>query len=220
MGLARMRVICLAVLSAGLTLGQEEGGSGLSDNLPELGSGDNEIEPDIGLFAAVNGTGPEYDEYEPSGAEPEDECWDLGYGHPDVRPADGSDWSHCPQENPETWREEDLEISIACADEYAILTYNLSKMVSVNWLDNVPVTISLYDKILIKNSRAVMDFEETSAKVEGFCPGINHSICLEFNKGGEPSNSFCQVGFKLHLCHLLTPPPPPSECTPATFTTC
>jgi len=196
-----MRVICLAVLSAGLTLGQEEGGSGLSDNLPELGSGDNEIEPDIGLFAAVNGTGPEYDEYEPSGAEPEDECWDLGYGHPDVRPADSSDWSHCPQENPETWREEDLEISISCADEYAILTYNLSKMASVNWLDNVPVTISLYDKILIKNSRAVMDFEETSAKVEGFCPGINHSICLEFNKGGEPSNSFCQE------CSTETRPP-------------
>ena len=47
MGLAGMRpdlrVICLAVLSAGLTLGQEEGGSGLSDNLPELGSGGNEI---------------------------------------------------------------------------------------------------------------------------------------------------------------------------------
>ena len=189
-----VRVICLAaVFSAGLTLGQEEeeaSGSGLSDSIPELGSGDNEIEADIGLFASLNDT--DLDDYSGSGSE--DECWDLEYGHPDVRPRDSSDWSHCPQESPDTWREEDLNIRIDCAAEYAILYYDLSKMASVNWLENVPVTISLYDKILVKSTKAVMDFEETSAKVEGFCPGINHSICLEFNKGGEPSNSFCQVG--------------------------
>ena len=58
MGFARLRpnlgVICLAVISAGLTLGQEEGGSELSDNPSELGSGDNEIEPDISLFENPN----------------------------------------------------------------------------------------------------------------------------------------------------------------------
>jgi hypothetical protein len=203
MGFARLRpnlgVICLAVISAGLTLGQEEGGSGLSDNLSELGSGDNEIEPDNGLFTSVNDTSLDLDDGPGSGVEPEDECWDREYGHPDVRPQDSSDWSHCSQESPETWREEDLEIRIDCAAEYATLYYNLSKMASVNWLENVPVTISLYDKILIKNSRVVMDFNKTSAKVEGFCPGINHSICLEFNKGGQPSHSFCQVCLKLHL---------------------
>ena len=207
-----MRVICLVVSLAGLTLGQEESGSGLSDdNLPELGSGNgNEIEPDIGLFATTDnytyvddGSGSGF--WDGSGSE--DECWDLDFGHPDVRPADTVDWNHCPQENPETWREKDLEISIDCEAEYAILYYDLSKMASVSWLENVPVTISMYDKILIKNTRAVLDFEETSAKVEGFCPGINHTICLEFNKGGQPSNSFCQVG-KLYPCHLLTPPPP------------
>ena len=36
----KLGVICLAVISAGLTLGQEEGGSGLSDNLSELWSGE------------------------------------------------------------------------------------------------------------------------------------------------------------------------------------
>ena len=209
MGFARLRlnlgVICLVVSLAGLTLGQEESGSGLSDdNISELGSGDNEIEPDIGLFASDNYT--DLDDGSASGSE--DECWDLDFGHPDVRPADSVDWNHCPQESPDTWREQDLDISIECEAEYAILYYDLSKMASVNWLENVPVTISMYDKILIKNSRAVLDFEETSAKVEGFCPGINHTICLEFNKGGQPSNSFCQVG-KLYPCHLLTPTAPP-----------
>ena len=195
MGFARLRpslrVICLAVISAGLTLGQEEDGSGFSEDLFELGSEDNEIE------ASVNDTALELDDgFECSGCgEPVDECWDPEHGHPKVRLADTADWSHCPQKSPDTWREEDLEISIDCAAQSAILHFDLSKMASVNWLETVPVTISLYDKILIKNSRAVMDFEETSAKVEGFCPGINHSICLEFNKGGQPSNSFCQVGF-------------------------
>ena len=68
-----LRVICLAVISAGLTLGQEEVGSVLSDSLPELGSGDNEIESDIGLFASVNDTGLDFDDG-PGSGEPEDEC--------------------------------------------------------------------------------------------------------------------------------------------------
>jgi len=117
--------------------------------------------------------------------------------------ADGTDWSYCSQESPDTWREEDLSISIECKAEYAILNYDLSKMASVNWLENVPVTIILYDKLLIKSSWAVTDFEETSAKVEGFCPGIDHKICIEFNKGGDPSNSFCK--------ECSTDPRPPSS---------
>ena len=214
MGFARLGLIFLAVIiSTGLALGQEEEedyGSGLSDNLLEFGS-DNDTE----LSLSANETDQETDigteEEQGSGTPDRDaQCWDRKYGHPDVRFADGTDWSYCSQESPDTWREQDLSISIECEAEYAILNYDLSKMASVNWLENVPVTISMYDKILVKSVQAITDFAETSAKVEGFCPGVDHKICIEFNNGGEPSNSFCKVCLELY--HLLN--------TLCTFTTC
>ena len=100
----KLGVVCLAVSLAGLALGQEEeGGSGLSDDLSEPGgSGDNATEPDIGLFAFGNDT---------EGSGDVDECWDLDFYHPSVRMEDSTDWLGCPEESPDTWREEDLDLN-------------------------------------------------------------------------------------------------------------
>ena len=196
MGFVPLRLIlgvaCLAVSLTGLCEAQDEEDSGLSVDF-------NETDIENELFPDLNSTTGELDLEQESSGEPVDECWDLNFGHPSVRNPDDTLYSLCPQESPETWREEDLGMSIECEAEYAILNYDLSKMASVKWLENIPVTISLYDKILIKNTRAVTDFGEASTKVEGFCPGTNYSICLEFNQGGDPSNKFCKV---CQLCSI------------------
>merc|ERR1712060_858641 len=78
--------------------------------------------------------GFEFDNYEEGSADG-DPCWTEGQCHPYSRHVDSVDCNHCPNQNPATWRPEDVELAVSCRKDSAKITFNLDNLNNVAWND-------------------------------------------------------------------------------------
>lgn len=170
--------------------------AGLVGMVTAQGSGDGMLEAEDEVNGTTNGTTNGtlfYDLPEEPEPEPEDECWDLEAFHPSIRDPESTDWEHCSQKSPRTWREEDLDVVLKCDDDAATFSYDLSRMDSVNWMEGVQALVTVKDGILIKSTTPISNFSsKNEERLDDFCPGITYSVCLDFNPGGSESRSICK----------------------------
>ena len=121
------------------------------------------------------------DDYEEGSADG-DPCWIEGQCHPFSRHVDSVDCNHCPNQNPATWREQDVELGVNCKKDSATITFNLDNLNDVGWLDRLSVMITYTNKteeehIILPNFYM---YEMTIPELKS---GSKYNFCLKFTAG-------------------------------------
>ena len=135
------------------------------------------------------------DDYEEGSADG-DPCWMEGQCHPFSRHVDSVDCNHCPNQNPATWREQDVELGVNCKKDSATITFNLDNLNDVGWLDRLSVMITYTNKTE-EESIILPDFYMYEMAIPDLKSGSKYNFCLKFmadSEGGfEEVVHFCKV---------------------------
>ena len=110
---------------------------------------------------------------------------------------DENECRHCPQKNDlSTWRQkEDVEFRVTCDEVSAMVNFDMEKMQTVGWMNNVILQLKIYNGgpsgTLQPNPTIITDMKKIDLKVD---ITLADTVCLEITRGSSQTKEFCEVG--------------------------
>ena len=121
----------------------------------------------------------------------------IGQCHPSSRYVDSVDCTHCPNKNPATWREQDVELEVNCKKDLAKISFNLDNLNDVQWLDPLTVMITYTNKTVEKHITLPDVTYLYEMTIPDLMPGSKYNFCLKFmadlDGGFVEVAGFCKV---------------------------
>ena len=126
-----------------------------------------------------------------------DSCWNEQC-HPLSRIADSVDCNACPNRDPRTWRQEDVQLDVSCRKDSARVIFNLDNVKSVGWMSGLSVKLTYTHKAVEKQIFLTdLDISNRERVVFDLKPGSKYDFCLNFmvdtDGGHAKAKGFCKV---------------------------
>ena len=95
-----------------------------------------------------------------------------------------------------TWRQkEDVEFRVTCDEVSAMVNFDMEKMQTVGWMNNVILQLKIYNGgpsgTLQPNPTIITDMKKINLKVD---ITLADTVCLEITRGSSQTKEFCEVG--------------------------